>query len=196
MKVIGTKSARHSFARRIATILIGTVTAVGLLAASGSAVTVHKQAIRPSGVTMVAEDNGFSTGSATWVPIPTSITKIEVSRGTVAFLKGSFSAESACLSAERAAGFCSVRIVLDRGFGPEPFEPVTEDFAFDSPEQLSPAQPKLESHAVERSSEKVEEGGYRVWVEVRVQAPAIKFAVDDWHFTVEAMCFDGPVCTP
>jgi hypothetical protein len=182
--------------RRIALIVIGALTAVVLLATAGSAFS-GKHAFRPSGVSMIGDDNQWWTSSPTWDPIPTSFTTIKVTPKTVAYLKGSFSAESVCLS-ERD-GFCSIRIMFDRGNGPEPFEPfdpVLDDFAFDSPEQLEPYREKAESHAVERSSREVKEGEYKVWVEARVEAPVQKFGLDDWHFTVEAMCFGGSACTP
>jgi hypothetical protein len=107
-------------------------------------------------------------------------TEIEVPTGSTATIVATFSAESACYS---AAGFCSVRILID---GSEMQPDVGTDFAFDSTDDNTETSSSWESHAIVRYATGVAAGNHNVQVQQRVSSATTILRLDDWALSIVA----------
>jgi hypothetical protein len=173
------------------TIVLLASMAVALVLASGAAFAVVTLA---SGgaidrVSIVRQDEAFTTSSTSYVDIPNTQVGVTVPAGTTRLIMARFSAESTCVggSGFPPLHYCSMTIVaVNAGSGAvTELQPASGlDFAFDSTDANTESIGSWESHSMDRSL-RLGAGSYRIKPQAAVSNSATRFTLDDYSFTVE-----------
>ena len=158
------------------------VTAGALVGTAAYAIVNSRTGTFSERQTFVHSTDPFSTGSTTFVNVPSAVRSVTVPSGTTRMIDARFTAESFCGG---SGGWCSVRIVVVTPTGAVvEMDPASNsDYAFDS----GTGADNWEGHALERTSRFLTAGTYRVQVQTRVVSGATSIRLDDWTLAVETI---------
>lgn len=163
-------------------IVTGLVLA-GVLAGSAAVAVVSGHSGRASTQQFfVHQTNDSVFDNVDWRNVPNAVRIVDVPRRSTRMIDARFSAESACTGRE---GWCSARIVVTNARTGVPIEldPASgTDFAFDTV-----ADDGWEGHAMERASNYLSSGRYRVRVQAAVVGEGTEFRLDDWTLAVNVI---------
>ena len=154
----------------VAGILVGTAATAVVTTRFGSIADQHY---------FQHDTNAAWYNSGAFTNVHNAVAFVRVPRGETRMIDARFAAESLC---EGAAGYCSVRIIVTDRFGNQTeLDPQSGfDFAFDT----AASGDGWESHAIERTSDQLTSGRYRVRVQAAVVGGANRLRLDDWSLAV------------
>ncbi len=168
-------------------IVLAVLTAAVLAGTAAGAVLTARVGSQTERQHFITEGEAWATGNAFWTDVPGASRRVIIGPGNGRrLLDVRYTAESACTGPD-AVGYCSVRIIVQypSGFRQELNPASATDFAFDS--VAIDGDDQWEAHAIERTSNWLRAGTYRVRVQAAVVAGASEIRLDDWHLAVEVI---------
>jgi hypothetical protein len=161
-------------------IVIAAVLSLGLIGGgAATAVLTGNVGSETDRQIFLTENVAWSTSNPFYTNVPGAARTVNVPFGRPRLVNVRFTTESACTG---IVGYCTVRAVLfSPATGSVELNPVSgTDFSLDTAD----VNPVWEGHAIERSSQWLSPGRYRLVIQARTVAGAASIRLDDWHLTI------------